>query len=52
MGLPVKAQELDPGDDREHRRLGAIGTVKTSEGFLTKVPGPVTQGPILCSRDY
>lgn len=52
MGLPVKARELDPEDDREHRGLGAIGTVKTSEGFLTKVPGLVTQGPILCSRDY
>lgn len=31
MGLPVKARELDPEDDREHRGLGAIGTVKTSE---------------------
>lgn len=39
MGLPVKAQKLDSEDDREHRRLGAIGTVEISEDFVQKFQG-------------
>lgn len=31
MGLPVKAQKLDPEGDREHGGLSVVGTVKIPE---------------------
>lgn len=33
MGLPVKAQRLDPEGDRQHSGLGAVGTAKILKCF-------------------
>lgn len=57
MALPVKAQRIDPEGDRQHSRLGVVGTVKILECFQTQRPPPLlppgwSHRPPLCFRDH